>query len=274
MRAHGDIMVGLNALCRASADTDDVVDIFCCAARIAYCAFADTDITEIAGVVGAFSCLLADKHIGAASSVGVPAQRGSVFACGFGAIAQCGGSVGGAGVCANGNRAVIGCLRVVTGSDGIFPCCLGFGANSSSIAFRSDALIANRQGRGTRSGVADAECGSPLTAGSRQATNRSGIYTGCFRTLSKSLRTYRFSTTVIADSSCAFAIGNHVVTDCKGFCARSRYITTNGYRICCASFSVNTRRQGICACRTIVGIVAVRAGLTRFHAVIMGLPSL
>ena len=141
MGAEGDIMVGLNALCRASADTDDVVDIFCCAARIAYCAFADTDITEIAGVVGAFSCLLADKHIGAASSVGVPAQRGSVFACGFGAITQCGGSVGGAGVCANGNRAVIGCLRVVTGGDGVF--CAGNRAHArgQGIAARCAVVV-------------------------------------------------------------------------------------------------------------------------------------
>ena len=142
--AHGDIVVGLNALCCAGANADDVVDIFCGAARIAYRAFANTDIAEIAGVSRACTRLLTDKHIGTTSGVGVPTQGGGIQTCGFGTIAQSGRSVGGTAVCTNGNRTVISGIGFVACRNGIFASSIGLRTNSNRIGFFGDASIAHR----------------------------------------------------------------------------------------------------------------------------------
>lgn len=80
--AQRDVVLGLNAFCRARTNPNNVIHRNGIA-HIADCAFADADIAVVIGVPCIHACLFADKHIGTTRRVGIPAQRGGVQSCGF-----------------------------------------------------------------------------------------------------------------------------------------------------------------------------------------------
>ena len=80
--AEGDIVFGLDAFCRAGTDTNHIINRRG-AAHVTDRAFADADVAVVVGVACVITRPFADKHIGATRRVGIPAQGGRVFACGF-----------------------------------------------------------------------------------------------------------------------------------------------------------------------------------------------
>ena len=86
IRAQGDVVLALDAFGCACADTNHVIHGNG-VAYVSYRAFADTDIAVVIGVSGVQACLFADKHIGAAGGVGVPAQCRGILPRGFRAVA-------------------------------------------------------------------------------------------------------------------------------------------------------------------------------------------
>ena len=75
-------MFGLDAFCRAGTNTNHIINRRG-AAHVTDRAFADADVAVVVGVACVITRPFADKHIRTTCGVGIPAQGGRVFACGF-----------------------------------------------------------------------------------------------------------------------------------------------------------------------------------------------